>query len=77
VAKAIVDAAALAIDALIDATRGFGATRVALVGGMTAPITPYLAPSSRALLRDPLYDDADGALLIAGGTLPALDGVPG
>jgi hypothetical protein len=29
------------------------------------------------LLRDPLYDDADGALLIAGGTLPALDGVPG
>jgi glucosamine kinase len=77
VAKAIVDAAALAIDALIDATRGFGATRVALVGGMTGPITPYLAPSSRALLRDPLYDDADGALLIAGGTLPALDGVPG
>jgi len=74
VAKTIVEAAARAIDALIEATRALGARRVALVGGMTLPITPYLADSSRALLRDPLYDDADGAILIAGGTLPAVDG---
>ena len=74
VALTIVAAAARAIDALIAATRALGATRVALVGGMTLAITPYLVESSRGILRDPLYDDADGAILIAGGALPDLRG---
>ncbi len=77
VALTIVEAAARAIDALIAATRALGATRVVLVGGMNPAITPYLIEGSRAVLRDPLYDDADGAVLIAGGRLPALDGAPG
>ena len=74
VALTIVAAAARAIDALIAATRALGATRVALVGGMTLAIMPYLVESSRGILRDPLYDDADGAILIAGGALPDLRG---
>ena len=74
VALTIVAAAAQAIDALIAATRALGATRVALVGGMNPSIAPYLVEASRAALRDPLYDDADGAILIAGGALPELQG---
>jgi hypothetical protein len=42
---------------------------------MHPAITSYLADSSRAVLRDPLYDDADGAILVAGGALPQLQGV--
>jgi glucosamine kinase len=75
VALTIVAAAARAIDALIGATRALGATRVVLVGGMNPAIAPYLVEASRAVLRDPLYDDADGAILIAGGALPELQGV--
>jgi glucosamine kinase len=75
VALTIVAAAARAIDALIGATRALGAIRVVLVGGMNPAITPYLVEASREVLRDPLYDDADGAILIAGGALPELQGV--
>ena len=75
VARGIVEAAARAIDALIEATRALGANHVVLVGGMIPAITPYLAAASRARLREPQYDDADGAILIAGGALPALEGV--
>ena len=74
VALTIVAAAARAIDALIAATRALGTTRVVLVGGMNPAITPYLVESSRGILRDPLYDDADGAIVIAGGALPDLRG---
>ena len=73
VALTIVAAAARAIDALIAATRALGATRVVLVGGMNPAILPYLLEASRGVLRDPLYDDADGAILIAGGALPELE----
>ena len=75
VALTIIAAAARAIDALIAATRALGASHVALVGGMNPAIAPYLVEASRAVLRDPLYDDADGAILIAGGALPELQGV--
>ena len=71
VAAAIVASAARAIDALIERTRALGAERVVLVGGMSPAITPHLAAASRAALCEPLFDDADGAILIAGGTLPA------
>ena len=74
VALTIVAAAARAIDALIAATRALGATRVVLVGGMNPAIAPYLVEASRTVLRDPLYDDADGAILVAGGALPELQG---
>ena len=74
VALTIVAAAAQAIDALIAATRALGATRFALVGGMNPAIAPYIVEASRMVLRDPLYDDADGAILIAGGVLPEPQG---
>ena len=74
VALTIVAAAARAIDALIAATRALGATRVVLVGGMNPAIAPYLVEASRTVLRDPLYDAADGAILVAGGALPELQG---
>jgi glucosamine kinase len=76
VALSIVTAAARAIDALIAATRALGAIHVALVGGMKPAIMPYLAEASCAVLREPLYDDADGAILVASGALPERQGAP-
>ncbi|MBV8664083.1 MAG: hypothetical protein JO107_13385, partial [Hyphomicrobiales bacterium] len=70
IALGIVTTAAQAVDALIDAARALGAERVALVGGVSQPLRPYLSASSLALLRRPLSDAADGAILLAGGKLP-------
>jgi glucosamine kinase len=70
IALAIVHTAARAVDALIGAARALGADRVVLVGGLSAPIAPYLAPVSRAALRPPLFDAVDGAILLVGGALP-------
>jgi len=69
-ALAIVRAAARAVDALIRAAQAFGAERVALVGGLSEPLRPYLGTPSQAALRRPLFDAADGAILLAGGVLP-------
>jgi glucosamine kinase len=77
VALTIVGAAAQAIDALIRAAQALGAARVALVGGLSQPLRPYLEPSSQAALRRPLFDAADGAILLAGGILPAGENVQG
>ncbi len=44
-------AAARAVDALIRAAQALGAERVALVGGLSEPIRPYLATPSQAALR--------------------------
>lgn len=71
VALTIVDAAARAVDALIRAARALGAERVVLVGGLSQPLRPYLDASSQAALRSALFDAADGAILLAGGVLPA------
>lgn len=70
IALAIVAAAAQGADALIKATQALGAERVVLVGGLSQPLRPYLAPSSLAALRRPLFDAVDGAILLAGGVLP-------
>ncbi len=74
IALAIVRVAAQAVDALIRAAQALGAERVALVGGLSAPIRPYLAPPSRAAALRPLFDAVDGAILLAGGVLPANGG---
>ncbi len=74
VALPIVRAAARAVDALIAAAQALGAERVALVGGLSEPIKPYLATPSQAALREPLFDAVDGAILLAGGVLPASEG---
>ncbi len=71
IALAIVRAAARAVDALIRAVEALGAERIAIVGGLSGVIRPYLEPASQAALRPPLFDAADGAILLAGGVLPA------
>ncbi len=71
IALAIVRAAARAVDALIRAVQALGAERVVLVGGLSAAITPYLEAPPQAALRRPSFDAADGAILLAGGVLPA------
>jgi glucosamine kinase len=47
-----------------------GAERLALVGGLAAAITPYLPPATLALLREPMFDPLEGALLLGGCPLP-------
>ncbi len=75
IALAIVRAAARAVDALIRAVQALGAERVAVVGGLSGAIRPYLEAASQAALRRPLFDAADGAILLAGGVLPASESV--
>ncbi len=64
-------AAARAVDALIRAVQALGAERLALVGGLSGALRPYLEAPSQAALRRPSFDAVDGAILLAGGVLPA------
>ena len=70
VALAVVGTAARAIAELAEAVRRHGAERVALVGGGAEAIRPYLPPEAEARLLRPARDALDGAILLAGGTLP-------
>jgi len=69
VAREIVVRAARAIGALARGTVALGAERVALVGGAGEALRPYFEPDIAALLKSPLYDAADGAILLVGGTI--------
>lgn len=71
VALTIVADAASALAKLGHAVRALGARDVALVGGLGDAIYPHLPADLRAMLRRPLFDAVDGAILLAGGTLPA------
>jgi glucosamine kinase len=71
VAQTIVATAASALAKLTHAVRALGAKDVALVGGLGDAIYPHLPVDLRAILRRPLFDAVDGAILLAGGTLPA------
>ena len=50
---------------LIRALRRRGAERIALVGGFSAPLRPWLADDVLATLVEPLGDALDGALVLA------------
>jgi hypothetical protein len=41
---------------------------------LSGAIRPYLEASSQAALSRPLFDAVDGAILLAGGVLPASEG---
>jgi glucosamine kinase len=69
VALAIVASAARAIGALTLRAVALGADRVALVGGVGEALRPYLDRDIAQLLRPPLYDATDGAILMAGGAV--------
>lgn len=70
VGRPIVEAAACALAALTHAAQRLGADRVALVGGLGEGIRPHLPADLAAILREPLFDATDGAILLAGGVLP-------
>ena len=68
-ARAIVDAAVRAVAALADAIAALGAERIAIVGGLSRPLRAFMPEALSARLREPLFDPADGAVLLAGGRL--------
>lgn len=67
IARTIAASAAQAIGALARRAVSFGASRVALVGGVGEALRPYLDPDVGSLLTGPIYDATDGAILMAGG----------
>jgi glucosamine kinase len=71
-ARPIVEVAARALGALVRAVEKLGAPRISMIGGLTAPIRPFLEPEVAAKLSAPMYDPEDGAILAVGGGLPGL-----
>lgn len=71
VAEAIIAKAIRAVCALTEALHKAGAQRIALLGGAGAAIKPLLPRKVSAWLSEPLTDATDGAILLAGGALPA------
>jgi glucosamine kinase len=69
IAREIAARAAHAIGALARGAVALGAERVALVGGAGEALRPYLEPEIAALLKPPLHDAADGAILLIGGVI--------
>jgi glucosamine kinase len=67
VAREIVGAAARALNELARALVRLGVRSIAIVGGVAAPIRPYLAADVINLLADPKFDALDGAIILAGG----------
>lgn len=64
-AELIVQEAARRIEAIIRALLERGAPYCCLMGGTSARLRDWLAPSIRERLRDPLGDALDGAILLA------------
>lgn len=58
-------AAAAQIGELVQALLNRGVPRVALLGGLSAPLRPYLSPDIAAALVPPQADAAAGAILLA------------
>lgn len=69
-ARAILEAAGRAVATLANAVEKLGARRLAIVGGLAEPLRPFLPPGLSEKLHAPLFDPADGAVLLAGGRLP-------
>lgn len=65
VAADLMRSAAAHLDSLAARLIMLGANRIALVGGLSASIEPWLADSTRRHLVPPLGDALDGALRLA------------
>jgi glucosamine kinase len=61
------------IDAMAAQLARFGATRLALMGGLAAAIEPWLAPATQARLVAPAGDALDGALRLARASVAGAD----
>jgi glucosamine kinase len=70
-ARALVTDTAAAIGELIETLHRRGAPRIALVGGLAAPLSHWLPDAAASRLAPPLRDALDGALLLAGAPLPS------
>ena len=67
VAVAIVERSAQDLGRYIHRLNELGCTRVCLVGGMSKPFAPWLAPWTASILAEPELDALDGAILMAHG----------
>jgi glucosamine kinase len=63
--RRIVQGAAEQVDGLVRALVDRGAPRVALIGGLSSAIEPWLAPDVRRRLKPPDGDAVAGALILA------------
>jgi glucosamine kinase len=63
-----------AIAGLAEALAQAGCARIALLGGLAAPLQPFLPPSAASRLSPALGDALDGALGLAKQRLTALNG---
>lgn len=70
VALRLVEAAAQAVAALAARVEALGAARLAVIGGLSEPLRPFLAPALAARLGRPQFDPVDGAIALVGGALP-------
>jgi glucosamine kinase len=69
VALPIIKDAGKAIDTLAMAVSKLGVTRIALVGGISGAISPYLSHNSKFDIVKPERDPIDGAIMLAGGNI--------
>jgi glucosamine kinase len=51
------------------AVSALGATNIALVGGISGAISPYLSQNSKFDIVKPERDPIDGAIMLAGGNI--------
>ncbi len=65
VAVGIVEATARDLGIYIDKLRRLGAPKVCLLGGLSGPIRPWMAPWTDNVLASPLHDAVHGALIFA------------
>ena len=66
IARSIIEDAAKHVERFIETIFAKGASRCALVGGVSARITPWLRDRTTDQLVEPLGDGLDGALFLAG-----------
>ncbi|WP_044559987.1 BadF/BadG/BcrA/BcrD ATPase family protein [Azospirillum sp. B4] len=71
VACTILSKAARELETYIRHLHALGAARLCLMGGMAAPLTPWLSPWARSLLVAPEGDALEGALLMARQNIPS------
>ncbi|MEE3627524.1 BadF/BadG/BcrA/BcrD ATPase family protein [Nitrospirillum sp. BR 11752] len=65
VACSIISGAAKELETYIRHLHALGAPNLCLMGGLSAPLTPWLSPWARSLLVEPEGDALEGALLMA------------
>ena len=67
----LVGGAAAAVATLVRRVEALARQRVAMVGGLGEALRPFLAADVAArVLRAPLFDPTDGAIVLVGGALP-------